>query len=373
MSVPGRVEKGKEPGSEFVERRAPREDKAAAGEASRRERGGASCAGCYVPAAHGDGMARVLEPSNPHAAVFGTRHTTGGWSSRSAASLTHDGAAGAAPSRSFRDDALLVSERRAPDEPALSIVIPAYDEAGRLAPTLWEAAAYFCEPIEIVVVDDGSRDGTAERAAKILVETPHAYAVVRHSRNHGKGCATRLGALHARGRRLLCVDADGATPIAEWEKLRTRLDAGADIVIGSRAMPASRIPIAQPWYRRPLGRAYNLFVRALLFRGIRDTQCGFKAFRSEAARQLFSRQRIDGFSFDPEVIFLALCAGMRVEEVGIVWNDRPHSKVSVPRDSLEMLRDLLRIRRYARRGAYDGGFLSLSVTARLAPGERPCL
>jgi dolichyl-phosphate beta-glucosyltransferase len=347
MSVPGRVERGKKPGSEFVEPRAPREDKAAVGEASRRVRGDVSHAPCDGPAGHGDGRARALPPRDPHAVMF------------------------------FAPDtgcALLVSERRVPDEqPALSIIIPAYDEAGRLAPTIREAAAYFREPIEIVVVDDGSRDGTAERAAKILMETPHDYAVVRHSKNHGKGCAVRLGVFHARGRRLLCIDADGSTPIAEWEKLRTRLDAGADMVIGSRAMPASCIPIAQPWYRRPLGRAYNLFVRALLFRGIRDTQCGFKALRTEVARDLFSRQRIDGFSFDPEVIFLALRAGVRVEEVGIVWNDRPHSKVSVPRDSLKMLRDLLRIRRYARRGAYDRSLSSLSVTARLAPGERPCL
>ena len=261
------------------------------------------------------------------------------------------------------DDTRLVSARRVPAEPDLSIIIPAYNEGERLPSTLREVADYFHDPIEIVVVDDGSRDDTAALASKILLKTCHAYAVVRHPQNHGKGCAVRLGVLWARGGRLLCVDADGAAPIAEWEKLRARLDAGADLVIGSRAMPESRIPITQPWYRRPLGRAYNLLVRALLFGGIHDTQCGFKALRSEVARDLFSRQRIDGFSFDPEVIFLALRVGMRVEEVGIVWNDRPHSKVSVLNDSLEMLRDLLRIRRYARRGVYGCDIPRFSAAA----------
>jgi len=237
--------------------------------------------------------------------------------------------------------------------PALSVIIPAYNERDRLPGTLREIVAYFREPVEIVVADDGSRDGTAEVAEALLAGTGHPYAVIRHANNHGKGCAARLGILHARGRYLLIMDADSATPIDEWEKLRARLEAGADIVVGSRAVPEATIPVAQPWYRRPLGPAFNLLVQAVLFGGIRDTQCGFKAYRAEAAGDLFSRQRIDSFTFDPEIIYLALRRGYRVEEVGVVWKDQPDSKVSVFRDSCRMLWDLFRVRINAMRGAYE--------------------
>ena len=237
--------------------------------------------------------------------------------------------------------------------PDLTIIVPAYNERSRLPATLSELAGYFGEPIEILVVDDGSDDGTWEIAGRALAATPHAYGVLRHDARHGKGSAVRLGMLRARGRRWLVVDADGATPIAEWEKLRERLDAGADIAVGSRAVPGSRIRTRQPWYRRPLGPCFNLLVRAVLFRGIRDTQCGFKAYRPEIARELCRRQRIDSFAFDPETLFLALRSGLRVEEVGIVWDDRSDSKVHVLGDSLRMFRDLFRVRLYAAAGLYD--------------------
>ncbi len=244
-------------------------------------------------------------------------------------------------------------ERAPAARPSLSVIVPAYNERQRLPRTLREVADYFRDPVEIVVADDGSRDGTAEVAEDLLSGTRHAFAVIRHDYNHGKGCAARLGMLHARGRHLLIMDADSATPIAEWEKLRVKLEAGADIVVGSRAVPDASIPVAQPWYRRPLGPAFNLAVQALLFGGIRDTQCGFKAYRAEAARDLFSRQRIDSFTFDPEIIYLALRRGYRVEEVGVVWKDQPDSKVSVLRDSCRMLWDLFRVRINAMRGAYE--------------------
>ncbi|MFQ5457112.1 MAG: dolichyl-phosphate beta-glucosyltransferase [Myxococcota bacterium] len=246
-----------------------------------------------------------------------------------------------------------VRERAPIGSLSLSVIVPAYNERDRLPATLREVAEYFHTPVEIVVADDGSTDGTAEVAAAVLARTAHAYAVIRHSKNHGKGCAVRLGMLHARGGRFLIIDADSATPIAQWEKLRRGLEAGADIVVGSRAVPEARIPVAQPWYRRPLGPAYNLLVQTVLFGGIRDTQCGFKAYRADVARELFSRQRIDSFTFDPEVIFLALRRGYRVDEVGVVWNDQPDSKVSVLRDPLRMFWDLLRVRLNAMRGAYE--------------------
>ena len=257
------------------------------------------------------------------------------------------------PRRHFTAPPVTIGERPPIVPPFLSVIVPAYNERDRLPATLREVAAYFREPVEIIVADDGSNDGTAEMAERQLAPTGHPYAVIRHEENHGKGCAARLGMLHARGKIFLIIDADNATPIPEWEKLRRGLEDGADIVIGSRAVPDARIPVAQPWYRRPLGPAYNLLVQVVLFGGIRDTQCGFKAYRGEVARELFSRQRIDGFTFDPEVIFLALRRGYRVDEVGVTWNDQPDSRVSVLRDSLRMFWDLLRVRLNAMRGAYE--------------------
>lgn len=262
-------------------------------------------------------------------------------------------------------------ERRAGDPPALSVVIPAFNERERLPQAIRQVAGYFRRPVEIVVADDGSRDGTAAVAETILADTPHPYAVIRHAHNHGKGCAARLGMLHARGRHRLIMDADCATPIDQWEKLRARLEAGADIAVGSRAAPGARITVAQPWHRRPLGPAFNLLVQAVLFGGIRDTQCGFKAYRAEAARDLFSRQRIDSFTFDPEILFLALRRGYRVEEVGVVWKDQPDSKVSVFRDSSRMLVDLLRIRMNSMRGDYDDRPSLSATSGRAARTLRP--
>jgi len=251
------------------------------------------------------------------------------------------------------DHRCCVRDPRTSGVPDLTIIVPAYNERSRLPATLRELSGYFPEPVEILVVDDGSDDGTWEIASKALEGTRHAFAVLRQEANQGKGRAVRSGMLRARGRRWLVIDADGATPIAEWEKLRERLDAGADIAIGSRAMPGSRIRTRQPWHRRLLGPCFNLLVRAILFRGIRDTQCGFKAYQPEVARVLCRLQRIDGFSFDPETLFLALRSGCRVEEVGVAWNDRAGSKVRVLSDALRMLRDLLRVRFYAASGLYD--------------------
>src|SRR6266568_2532999 len=205
--------------------------------------------------------------------------------------------------------------------PRLSVVIPAFNEAERLPRTLARVNAHLVgqgPPYEIVVVDDGSTDGTAESAR---AEGGPALTLLRYQPNRGKGYAVRRGMLAARGARRLMTDADLSTPIEELDRLCARMDEGHDVVVGSRALPASRIEVRQPWYRENMGRLFNLFVRALAVPGVRDTQCGFKLFSAAAARDVFSAARLDGFSFDVEALFLARRKGYRIAEVPVRWRN----------------------------------------------------
>jgi dolichyl-phosphate beta-glucosyltransferase len=231
---------------------------------------------------------------------------------------------------------------------ALSVVVPAFNEAERLPRTLERIACHldgWREPYEVLVVDDGSTDGTAERAAAA------GATVIRNEANRGKGYAVRRGMLAARGERRLMTDADLSTPIEELGTLRSRMDEGYHVVIGSRATPGARVEVRQPWYRENVGRLFNLFVRALAVPGVLDTQCGFKLFTAEAARDVFSAARIDGYSFDVEAIFLARRKGYRVAEVPVVWRNDAASRVSLLRGFLAFP-DLLRIRANDWTGRY---------------------
>src|SRR5881397_1211547 len=134
--------------------------------------------------------------------------------------------------------------------------------------------------------------------------------------------------LAARGQRRLMTDADLSTPIEELPRFLARMDEGCDVVIGSRALPGARIEVHQPWYRENMGRLFNLFVRALAVPGVTDTQCGFKLFSAAAARDVFSAARLDGFSFDVEVLFLARRKGYRIAEVPVVWRNDAASRVA---------------------------------------------
>jgi dolichyl-phosphate beta-glucosyltransferase len=233
-------------------------------------------------------------------------------------------------------------------EPALSIVVPALNEEDRLPRTLERIASHLSrrrEGYELVVVDDGSRDRTAERAQAA------GATVLRNETNRGKGYAVRRGMLAARGARRLMTDADLSTPIEELDRLCARMDEGHDVVIGSRALPGSRIEVRQPWYRENMGRVFNLFVRALAVPGVTDTQCGFKLFSGAAARDVFSAARLDGFSFDVEVLFLARRKGYRIAEVPVVWRNDAATRVSLLRGFLAFP-DLLRIRANDWRGRY---------------------
>jgi dolichyl-phosphate beta-glucosyltransferase len=230
---------------------------------------------------------------------------------------------------------------------ALSIVVPAFDEDGRIGPTLSAVRGYLEPrglPAEIIVVDDGSRDETSARAREALAGFPEAR-IVRFPENRGKGAAVKAGVLEARGDLILVSDADLSTPITEIEKFLPLMEGGADVVIGSRALSGSDIQVRQGIVRESMGKVFNRLVRLFVLKGFLDTQCGFKLFRRDAARALFADSEVRGFGFDVEI--LALCArrGFRVREAPVVWRNSPPSKVRIVKNSLGMIADLVRIRR----------------------------
>jgi dolichyl-phosphate beta-glucosyltransferase len=237
----------------------------------------------------------------------------------------------------------------------LSIIIPAYNEAQRLPKYLAEVVSYITEKFgsaaEILVVDDGSLDATAVVSMEAGRDSG-LVKVIRLDHNRGKGYAVKTGMLAAKGELRLFTDADGATPIEELGKLLLAIDAGADIVVASRALQDDSRSVNSRWSRRIMGTCYNLLVRSLAVPGIFDTQCGFKLFRGEVADRLFTQQRIPGFGFDPEVLFLAHKMSCRIVEVPVNWQDVAGSKVNVIRDSARMFSDLFTIRMHWYTGAY---------------------
>jgi dolichyl-phosphate beta-glucosyltransferase len=233
----------------------------------------------------------------------------------------------------------------------LSVVIPAFNEADRLPRTLARLGAFlreFGRGHEILVVDDGSKDETSEKARAA------GATVLRNDTNRGKGHAVRRGMLEARGQRRLMTDADLSTPIEELPRFLDKLAEGYDVVIGSRAMAGANIEVHQPWFRENMGRLYNLFVRALALPGLRDTQCGFKLWTAEAARASFADARLDGFSFDVEALYLARKRGYRIAELPVTWRNDAASRVSLGSGSAAFP-DLVRIRLNEWMGRYEGG------------------
>jgi dolichyl-phosphate beta-glucosyltransferase len=229
----------------------------------------------------------------------------------------------------------------------LSVVIPTYNKASRIAASLDAVVAYLAtKPFgaEIVVVDDGSADGTADNALAALAGRVPSR-VIRRDRNVGKGASVREGVLAAAGEIILFCDDDLSTPIDELDKALAALDAGADVVIGSRALPDSEIRIRQRRPREWMGKAFNLLVRLFVLKGYRDTQCGFKAFRRNAARDIFSNLETAGFGFDVEVLVLCRDLGYLVVEIPVVWCDARPSRLRMFKGSWGMLRDLRRIHR----------------------------
>ncbi len=234
----------------------------------------------------------------------------------------------------------------------VSVVIPAFDEANRILPTLRRIEGYMKETFgehEIIVVDDGSKDRTVEL---IQEEGIPSVRILRNEKNLGKGASVKKGVLQAKGEMILFSDSDLSTPIEEIDAFVKAIETGADIAIASRNAKGANKEVKQPVYRQSMGKLFPLFVRLLGLGNFSDTQCGFKMFKKEAAQRLFSYQRMKGFIFDVEVLFLAKKSGYEMKELPVTWLDKEESKVIPFRDGPKMLAGLLAIWWNALRGAY---------------------
>ena len=235
----------------------------------------------------------------------------------------------------------------------LSVVIPAYNEEKTVLDALTRVDAYRKikgQVWEVIIVDDGSTDRTAVRVQDFIASSGLTQIkLLSFDKNRGKGAAVRAGMLEACGEYALLTDTDLSSPIKEVDKLIHKINQGVDIAIGSRVKRARGCDVRQSFKRALSGRIFNFFVRLLVMRGIRDTQCGFKCFRRIAAHDLFASQKLDGFSFDVEILYLARKKGYKISEVPVMWAQARESKVSLFRDSFRMLGDLFRIKSIHRR------------------------
>jgi dolichyl-phosphate beta-glucosyltransferase len=235
----------------------------------------------------------------------------------------------------------------------LSIVIPCLNEARRLPATLQDMSRFLRDYrgiAEIIVVDDGSSDETSAVASSFALHLP--LRLLRFEQPHGKGHAVRQGMLAARGRAVLFMDADNATPLSQVSHLLKHID-HYQVVIGSRHVAGSTIRIAQPWLRRFIGRLGSVISRAVLVPGVRDTQCGFKLFQRDACQEIFQRQRIDGYGFDLEVLAISShILKYRIKEVPVAWQDEPNSRIRPVRDAWRTLLELIRIKYHLKKGTY---------------------
>jgi dolichyl-phosphate beta-glucosyltransferase len=245
----------------------------------------------------------------------------------------------------------------------ISVVIPAHNGATRILPYLRPVIAYFSHQgrsYEVLVVDDGSTDEMSA-IVECFARSAPAIQLLRLPQCRGKGAAVRHGVQWAVGYLQLFADADGATPINELARLEKALADGGDVAIGSRTL-AARSPdfsVQASLFRSVLGFLFNAAAQQIGFRGISDTQCGFKLFRKVVAQELFAYPSIDGFGFDLEILYLAQQRGYRITEVPVNWSDQPGSKVRVFRDGFAMLQDLARIRQNHKKGRYNIPSLSL--------------
>ncbi|MCM8767179.1 MAG: glycosyltransferase family 2 protein [Candidatus Omnitrophica bacterium] len=228
----------------------------------------------------------------------------------------------------------------------ISIVIPAYNEEKRILKTIEKIYKYFKNKnydFEIIVVDDGSKDKTFEIVEK-FAKNKKEIIILKHPKNLGKGAAVRTGVLSASGNFILFTDADLSTPIEEFEKLKEKIENGYDIAIGSRGLKDSKIVIPQPFYRRIIGKIFPILVRLIVIKDFKDTQCGFKLFKKEQGKKIFSQLKTGGFAFDVEVLAKAKKEGYKIAEVGIVWYNSPRSSVRILKDSFRMFFSLLKIK-----------------------------
>lgn len=233
----------------------------------------------------------------------------------------------------------------------MGVIVPAFNEEARIASSLRRIVEYYSTQKytwHVTVISDGSSDGTDALVSEFAAQHPE-ISLITYQPNRGKGYAVRRGMLEVEGDLLLFCDADLATPQEETEKLLAHIELGADIAIGSRPMRESRLERRQPWYRELFGRLANGLVQLLAIRGIQDTQCGFKLFQRDVARDVFKRCTMDGFSFDLEALMVARDLGYRIDEIPIRWSHQEGSKVVLMRDGPRALRDLIILRLRSRR------------------------
>ena len=235
----------------------------------------------------------------------------------------------------------------------LSIIIPAFNEEKRIPNTLLNLLNYLSAKSykwEIILVDDGSTDRTSEIAKEIIKN--NSLTVIKNHLNQGKGYSVKRGVLSSKGKVLFFSDADLSASIEDLDKMLLWIDRGYDIVIGSRMLPESIIEVRQPLHRELMGKIFNLLVQSLVLKGFKDTQCGFKCFKRESALQVFSLQRLAGFAFDVEILYIAQKCGFKIKEQPVRWTNSPASKVHLLKGSLSMILELLKIRLYNWKGYY---------------------
>ncbi|QDU83804.1 Undecaprenyl-phosphate 4-deoxy-4-formamido-L-arabinose transferase [Planctomycetes bacterium Pla163] len=252
-------------------------------------------------------------------------------------------------------------------EPYLSVVLPVYDEGQVLERNLGRLVAFLDEQgfggagpkersgggtgFEIVAVDDGSRDDSRAILDAFAAADPR-LVVLGFEQNRGKGAAVREGMLATRGHLAVFMDADLSTPLEEFGPLVAALESGHDAVLGNRRSPGSRIERHQPWLRETLGKGFTLLTQLLLVPGVHDFTCGFKGFRRDAARAVFSRSTLDRWAFDAELVVIISEQGLRLAQVPVRWKHEDDTKVRVVSAATRALFDLLRVRVRRMRGLY---------------------
>ncbi|PYX99060.1 MAG: glycosyl transferase [Acidobacteria bacterium] len=237
---------------------------------------------------------------------------------------------------------------------SLTIVIPAFNEESRLEATLHKLDAFLKAEdwnAELIVVDDGSTDRTAQLVMRHMLEKPYMRLLQNHV-NRGKGFSIRRGVEAALGDLILLTDADLSVPLNEAHKLLDAIKEGADIAIGSRGAQAGGSALA-PWHRRLCSAGFRMLVQSVLRLRFEDTQCGFKALKRKAARLIFSRQRIERWGFDPEVLMLADKFCFIVKEVGVEVIHDDRSRLNIVSDSFRMFCEVLKIRYHLLFGVYN--------------------
>ena len=251
--------------------------------------------------------------------------------------------------------------------PRLSIVIPAYNESARIEATLarvlecvetrhWDA--------EILVVDDGSTDNTAAIIQQWMARHPQLH-LVKNPGNRGKGYSVRNGLLQSAGEIVMFTDADLSAPIEEATSLIEAIDAGADVAIGSRWLDKQKQTVHQPVYRRFFGRCFNWVTRRIIGLPFKDTQCGFKAFRRDAAQVIFRLQTIERWGFDPEILYIARKLKFTIIEVPVTWGHDERSRISYLKDGMKMLEEMAEIRTNSIRGRYDQAIAAMRDTSNM--------